>query len=273
MLSTALQLYSVRDDLAVDFEGTLKKVKAMGYQGVEFAGLYDHSVDEIKALMKKYDLIPMSAHVAYAEMMKNPEQVMNDYAAIGCKYIAIPYLEESCRCGTNEFPKVLEDIKMLGRAAKEKHMQLLYHNHDFEFAKFDGKYALDILYDTIPSDLLQTEIDTCWVHVAGENPAKYVLNYSGRSPVVHLKDFMMPGKKPTRMYKLIGLDEEDKQDEGGAFEFRPVGYGAQDIPSIIEAAKKAGSAWLVVEQDNPSMGKPPMECAQMSMEYLKTLNY
>ena len=64
------------------------------------------------------------------------------------------------------------------------------------------------------------------------------------------------------------MDEGEKK-ENTAFEFRPLGYGVQDIPAIIEASKKAGSKWLIVEQDQPSMGKTPMECAAMSMEYLK----
>ena len=55
--------------------------------------------------------------------------------------------------------------------------------------KIDGKYALDILYDTVPADYLATEIDTCWVNVGGENPSEYIKKYAGRCPVVHLKDF------------------------------------------------------------------------------------
>ena len=126
------------------------------------------------------------------------------------------------------------------------------------------------MYERVPADLLKTELDTCWVNVAGENPAAFVLKYSGRAPVVHLKDFYMPAKKPEKMYALIGIDdsEAEQKDEADSFGFRPVGYGAQDIPAIIAASEKAGAKWLVVEQDDPSMGKTPMECAQMSIEYL-----
>ena len=148
-------------------------------------------------------------------------------------------------------------------------IQLLYHNHDFEFLKIDGKYALDILYDTVPADLLQTEIDTCWVNVGGEEPAAYVEKYTGRAPIVHLKDFSgSKGNGP--LYKLIGIEEE-AQETTSTFEFRPVGSGVQDWKKIIASAEKAGAEWVIVEQDDPSMGKTPMECAEMSINYLKTL--
>ena len=72
------------------------------------------------------------------------------------------------------------------------------------------------------------------------------------------------------MYELIGIEDEQEEEES-TFEFRPVGYGQQDLPSILAAAKDAGAGWVVVEQDMPSMDKTPLECAEMSINYLKTL--
>jgi sugar phosphate isomerase/epimerase len=158
---------------------------------------------------------------------------------------------------------------MLGKVAKELGMTLLYHNHDFEFEKIDGKYALEVLYDTVPADLLQTELDTCWVRVGGEEPAAYVRKFSGRAPVVHLKDYA--GGKSEHMYELIGIESEEKAVEENPFEFRPVGYGVQDMPAIIKAAEDAGAGWLVVEQDQPSMGLDPMQCAEKAIGYLRSL--
>lgn len=267
----ALQLYSVRDDLEKDFEGTLRKVKAMGYEGVEFAGLYGHKPAEVKKLLDEIGLIPVSAHVPFVDLMADPEGMVNDYAEIGCKYIAIPYLTPEYRPNGEKFAEVIEGAKVLGKAAKERGLTLLYHNHDFEFEKINGEYALDILYKSVPSDLLQTQIDTCWVNVAGEDPAAYLEKYAGRSPVVHLKDFVMPGKRPAKMYELIGIQDDQKVEED-AFEFRPLGMGAQNFPRILEACKAVGAEWLVVEQDRPSMGKTALECAEASIKYLATIN-
>ena len=130
---------------------------------------------------------PISAHVPLAELLSDPDRVVSDYAEIGCKYIAVPYLEEDRRPGTDGFMQTIQDIEALGNTAKKHGIQLLYHNHDFEFEKINGEYALDVLYQSVPSELLQTEIDTCWVNVAGVNPADYIRQYSGRAPIVHLR--------------------------------------------------------------------------------------
>lgn len=272
--SVALQIYSVRDFAEKDFKGTLKKVKEMGYEGVEFAGLYGHEPAEVKAMLEEVGLVPASAHVPLEEMLEDPHGVIGAYAEIGCKYIAVPYLTEERRPGTDGFAQTIKDIESVAAAAKKYGIQMLYHNHDFEFVKVNGEYGLDVLYNSISEDLLKTEIDTCWVNVAGEDPADYIRKYTGRAPVVHLKDFVMSGKeKPEQLYELIGIETEEKEEKGEeAFGFRPVGYGVQDFSSILKASEEAGAQWVVVEQDQPSLGKTSLECAAMSREYLVTLN-
>ncbi len=267
----ALQLYSVREDMAEDFEGTLKKVKEMGYDGVEFAGLFGKSASEVKKLVEKFGLNPISAHVPYVDMINDTDKVLSDYAEIGCKFVVIPYMTEEFRPGAEKFPQLIEGIKKIGARAKELGMTLLYHNHDFEFVKIGDSYGLDVLYSSVDEEIFKTELDTCWVNVGGENPAEYILKYSGRSPVVHLKDFVMEGKQAGNLYKLIGIDDdkEAEKDDKKSFEFRPVGYGCQNFKEILEAAEKAGAEWVVVEQDEATMGKTPIESAEMSRNYLK----
>ena len=270
----ALQLYSVRDNMAEDFEGTIKKVKALGYDGVEFAGLFGKTPDEVKAIVDEIGITPISAHVPYYDMLENPEAVLADYKTIGCKYVVVPYLTEECRPGTDGFSATVEGIRKIGEAAKALGLQLLYHNHDFEFVKIGEEYALDVLYSSVPADLLKTEIDTCWVNVAGVVPAEYIEKYSGRSPVVHLKDFKRSGEKLGKLYDLIGIDDEgDQQEEEDSFSFMPVGYGVQDMPAILAACEEAGAEWVVVEQDNPAKNDTPENSVRLSREYLKTLNW
>ncbi len=269
-LPVAIQVFSVRDDAAKDLRATLVKLKEMGYDGVEFAGLYGNAPEDIAKMCKEIGLVPISAHVPYKDMVADPEGVLAQYKTIGCKYVAIPYLTPEDRPGTENFGKVIENAKMLGKVAKDMGMQLLYHNHEFEFLKINGKYALEILYDSVDEDLLKTELDTCWVNVGGEEPAAYVRKFTGRAPVVHLKDFK--GEKSENMYELIGI--ENKAPERPAnFEFRPVGSGAQCFPEILKASEDAGAEWVVVEQDRPSMGLTPLECAKKSREYLKSIGY
>lgn len=267
-LPVAIQVYSVRKEAEADLRGTLTALRDMGYDGVEFAGLYGHTAAEVRELCRELGLVPISAHVPYVDMLKDPAGVLSQYAEIGGKYVAVPYLSPEHRPGTPNFEYVVEFIGIIAKAAKKLGIQLLYHNHDFEFIKLNGKYALDILYDTVPAELLATELDTCWVNVGGEDPAAYIEKYSGRAPVVHLKDFF--GEKSDDMYELIGIDNKAPKRPSG-FEFRPVGAGLQNFPEIIAASEKAGSEWLIVEQDQPSMGLSPLECAAKSREYLRSI--
>ncbi len=273
-LPVAVQLYSVRDEMEKDFYGTIQQMKDLGYDGVEFAGLFGEDPEKIKAFCEEIGIIPISAHVPYYDMLENPEAVLSDYAKIGCKYVVVPYLTEECRPGTDGFAATVEGIRKIGEAAKALGLQLLYHNHDFEFVTIDGEYALDVLYSSISEDILKTEIDCCWVNVAGVNPAEYVEKYSGRSPIVHLKDFKKSGDKLGKLYDLIGIDDEaEQEEEEDSFSFMPVGYGVQDIPAILAACENAGAHWVVVEQDSPAKGDTPLNSVKLSREYLKTLNW
>ena len=166
-MKLALQLYSVRENLEKDFFGTLRQVKEMGYEGCELAGLYGNEPEAIKSFCDEIGLTPISAHVTYGELISDIEKTVKMYKAVGCKYIAIPYLAEDLRYGTDKYEQVVADIVEIGKVCNEYGITLLYHNHDFEFAKTpSGAYALDELYSTVSADLLQTEIDTCWVKVA-----------------------------------------------------------------------------------------------------------
>ena len=264
----ALQLYSVRDTMETDFEGTLKKVKELGYDGVEFAGLYGKTAAEVKKMCDEIGLIPISAHVPYSELL-NGEETFKAYAEIGCKYIVIPWINEDYLAGGEKNAEFIENVKKFGELANANGMKLCYHNHDFEFKKVDGEYKLDRLYSDVSKDLLLTQLDTCWVNVGGENPSDYIRKYSGRIEIIHLKDFV--GSKSENVYGLIGTDSKEAPTETTKFELRPVGCGVQDFPAILEACKEVGAKWVVIEQDSPSMGKTPLECAETSINYLKKI--
>ena len=268
-IPVGVQLYSVRDNMSEDFYGTLKAIKEMGYDGVEFAGLYGNSPEQVKAWCDELELVPISAHVPLQDMIENIDGVIAEYKTIGCEYIAVPYLPEELRPGTDKFEPTIASIKEIAQKVKDAGMQLLYHNHDFEFVTLeDGSYALDYLYAQIPADLLQTELDLCWVKYSGVDPAEYLRKYSGRSPVVHFKDYFFEGAKEGDPYALIG-DEGQEAAPQTVFEFRPLGCGLQDLQSLVDAFKDAGSKWIIVEQDNPSMGMCPMGSIKKGLCNLK----
>jgi len=268
-LPIALQIYSVRTDAENDTEGTFRALRSMGYDGAEFAGLYGRTAKEFAGVVARSGLEPVSAHVGIAELRADIHKVINDYREIGCKHIAVPWLAEEDRPGSSGWEKTVADIKRFGEILRDNDITLSYHNHDFEFKTDEnGEYHLDILYKTVPAELLKVELDTCWARVGGADPAEYLLKYSGRCPLVHLKDYV--GEKSDDMYALIGADENEKK-EHKAFEYRSVGDGVQDFKKICAAAEKAGAEWFIVEQDEPTPGKTRLECAKMSVDQLRAI--
>jgi len=275
-LPVGIQVYGLRDLLEntpEDFEKVMTEIKAMGYDGVELAGLYGIEPAKVKEILDRVGLVPMSAHVAFAEMVENLEQVIADYKVIGVKYLVMPYLPEEYRPANPEgFLNYLKELGKVGARIHEAGFTLLYHNHDFEFVKMpEGDYGYDRMFEMIPADDLQSELDTCWCDVAIQKPAEYVKKYAGRLPVLHLKDYIKKGEVKS-MYKLIGVEDEEAGEETGFFEFRPIGFGQMIWEPILKEAEEGGTKWVVVEQDE-HYDLSPLECARRSREYLKILGW
>ena len=264
----AYQIYSAREEAAQDLDGLLAQLAALGYDGVEFAGFYGHSAEDVSALLAKHGLIALSSHVPYAAMQADPFGVIAYHQQIGCSYIAVPYLDTDTRPGMPGFAAVLAFLHRFAALCCQAGIQLLYHNHDFEFVTISGQYGLDFLYDAVPAPLLATEIDVCWVKYAGLDPVDYLHQYAGRCPVVHLKDYVgqKDGHPP---YALIGLPQSEPDPSAKqSFEFRPFGHGCQDVPAVLTAAIESGAQWFVVEQDL-AVGMTPLEAARRSLETLR----
>ena len=266
----AYQLYSARDDAQKDMDSTLARLAALGYDGIEFAGFYQHSAEEIKKLLSKHGLTAISSHVPLAQIEADMEGVISYHRKIGCQYIAIPYSDDTHRPGGVLFASLIATIYKFASLCKQSDIQLLYHNHDFEFTRISGQYGLDFIYQAVPADLLQTEIDTCWVKYAGIDPVVYLNQYSGRTPVVHLKDYVGRKRDGSTPYALIGLNDDQADKNVEDFEFTPFGHGIQDTQAIIQAAINGGVRWFVIEQDQ-STRRTPLEDAALSIETLNRI--
>ena len=274
-MKVGLQLFSVREDLKKDMEATLAKVKEIGYDYVEAAGFLGDGPKEFRAMLDQYDLKAISIHRGPEPFLKDGQASIEELKEIGVECCAIPWYPVEKLKGTDAWEETVKTFIAYGEALKENGIQLMYHNHDFEFHKFEGKFLLDWLYETISTDLLMPQIDTCWVRYAGYDPCGYIEKYNGKMKTLHLKDFVCKNLSGGPVYDLIG----DKGDaartasrEDNGFEFMPVGYGIQDFPAILETAGKAGIEYLIVEQDE-SKGRPALEAAKMSRDYLKSLGY
>lgn len=246
----AAQVYSVREAAEKDFAGTMAALKECGYEGVELAGLYGLKPEEVRDCLKEQGLTPVSAHVGLDLFLEDMEGTVSAYHTIGCSYIGIPYLPKERHYGGEKFEETCSFLKKLSAACAERGMTLLYHNHNFEFEKTEkGTYLLDEFFAVFDESIMQTEQDTCWVNVGGEDPVAYLKQYAGRCPVVHVKDF----RRTDGQVELVAL-----------------GQGEQDVPAIARTAAECGAGWLVVEQDDHPYGEP-MENMRISCQCLKEI--
>jgi sugar phosphate isomerase/epimerase len=248
MQSNALQLYSVRDMTARDFGGTMKKVADIGYKLVETAGYGNlKTAKEAKKALDDAGLKAVSGHFAIDMLEGKIEQVVEDAQTLALDMVVCPYLPDDRRnaAGYTATAKALEKA---GLALHQYGPVLAYHNHDFEFQKFDGKYGMDILLENTQPHLVAAEIDIYWVKKAGLDPVEYLNKLGDRVRALHLKDMHAGDEK----------------------RFAPVGAGTIDFKAVLAAAEKNGVRYGIVEQDR-TYDQATLDAIKMSLENLKKL--
>lgn len=248
-LPIAAQVYSVREQAEADFDRTMEALARMGYDGVELAGLYGKSPEEVRAVLDRWGLQAVSAHVPYEAFAQDLEGTVETYRKIGCRYAAIPYLGGDRWYGGSRYQETLAFLARIAEKCREAGVQLLYHNHTHELARAeDGGRQLDAFYGAEETAALSTELDLCWLKAGGADPVEYLRKYRGRCPLVHMKDFV-------------------REDE---VVLVAVGDGELGAGRAAAQAVESGAEWLVVEQDDHRRGSP-MENMKKSLEYLKRL--
>lgn len=270
-LKIGLTLYSIQDDVEKDMDASLKAVKEMGYDYIELGGFYGRSPEEIAELLKKHDLQIVTIHMQYDEVLENTEETLKTLKTLGVKNFVIPWMGIENHKGHEGFEQAMKDIRKAAAILKENGIQMMYHNHEFEFEKYEDKYVLDWLYETLTTDVIKPQVDVCWAKYGGADPCEYLRKYAGQMKVVHFKDFVCEEMNNGPVYDLLGVEKDEGEDDGRkGFHFRPLGQGVQDFPSIIKAAEDAGIEYAIVEQDKAETATP-MESVKMSLEYLRTL--
>ncbi len=250
--SIAYQLFSARDTFDADMIGHLESLKRSGYDGVELAGYYGVSPHYLRGICDVIGLKIVSAHLSYWTLTENIDVTISNLKALGCEYVAIPGAF-GIFIGSDYYPKFLEGFEKLGFALADAGITLLYHNHAFEFEKFNGDTGLDVLYSSLDPGAVSAELDAGFANFSGYDPVKIIRQYKGRIPVIHIKDY-----------------ESGDKDIGEMT--CPAGEGVLDLPGILDAANYAGTKWLVVEQDRQNRnGKGALECAAISASNLLKL--
>lgn len=234
-----LALYTLRDTLAGDPKGVLKKVAKTGYKYIEAAGykdgkFYGMAPTEFKDYLAEVGLTPISSHHSDATI-ENVDQIVADLKEAGFQYLVIPippmgaftYDAATQTLGMNQSAEmVMANVNAIAAKCVAGGIKCLYHNHDFEFkAGEDGIVPIDYFLENSDPAVLNFQMDLYWVTKAGADPVAYFDRYPGRFKAWHVKD----------------MDDQGR--------FAPVGEGNIDFKRILAAREKSGMEFYLVEQD------------------------
>ncbi|HEY1683727.1 MAG TPA: sugar phosphate isomerase/epimerase [Tepidisphaeraceae bacterium] len=243
------QLYTLREFMKTpaDIAKSLKKVRQMGYQTVQVSGIGPIDPKELKKILDGEGLKCVVTHVALDRMKNETQKVIDDHQLWGCKYTAVGGFFPT-QAGKQDWINWATDYNDVGKKLAAGGLQLGYHNHSHELTHYDGKPALQIMLDHF-SPQIWMEIDTYWIQHGGGDPVAWINKVAGRLPCVHLKDM------------AITLQREQQMAE--------VGEGNMNWPAILDACKKAGVEWYLVEQD--ICQRDPFESLAMSYRNLHAM--
>ncbi len=251
-----LQIYSVRQAINKDLEGTLTRLAQMGYNSIEHAGysnglIYNLSPGKFKALVESLGMKLLSGHVGINPGAKKEdwEKIISDNAEAGLKYMVAPSVGRSHRDSQKSINSTIEAFNQIGELCKKHGMKFAYHNHAFEFQEVEGEVLYDSLLKGTDPDLVAMEMDLYWVYRGNRNPLDYFEKYPGRFELWHVKDM----------------------EAGEEQFFAEVGHGTIDFDKIFAASRRAGLKYYFVEQD--ASRRDLMESVRMSVDYLKKANF
>ena len=224
-----LQLYTLRTEMARDFEGTLARVAELGFKEVEFAGYFGRSARDVKRVLDRNGLTSPAAHIQLAAVRANLEREIEYAAELGQSYIVVPSLPGDER-SLDDYQRHAETLNSAGEACRRAGLKMGYHNHNYEFEQTGGQVHFDVMLNETQTDLVDFELDLFWIAVAGFDPRSYFANHPGRFTMLHVKDRDTHGR------------------------MADVGRGTLDFAGIFSHVETAGFKHYFVEHDNPGNG-------------------
>ena len=247
----AAQMYTVASFLQTpeDIRQSLKKVSQIGYTAVQLSGLGPINAAELKDALDACNLKVCATHTPVNRIKDDSDKVISDHLLWGCSTVGVSMMpEEYLAKGREGYSAFAKEFSKIGQRYKEAGIHLVYHNHNFEFEKFNGKTGMDILLQESNPQTFGFLIDTYWVQAGGCNPVDWIRKVAGRMNVVHLKDMTVDGFSPI---------------------FAELGEGNLDWPAIVKTCQETGVKWYAVEQD--ICRRDPFESLAISLKYLLNL--
>jgi sugar phosphate isomerase/epimerase len=259
----SIQLYTLRDQLAIDLEGTIAALGAIGYTKVEHAGFVGRTVQQCKAVLDANGIVSTSGHVLIPQPFDPAawSASLADAATLGSRYIVHPFFGIDFATGavtrtTAPWRAFARDLNRAGRMARDAGLKLGYHNHNWEFFRLTdnpSRTAYDVLTEVTDPDLVHLEMDLFWVTRGARDPVDLIRQNRGRVLQYHVKDMNQAGS------------------------FADPGQGLLDFPRIFRHSDEAGVKEYIVERDDA--GSPPrqpadaLDTARVGYQFLHTVRF
>jgi sugar phosphate isomerase/epimerase len=279
-----LELYTVGKEMEEDPRGTLKQVASVGYKEVELSPMSKIGAKELRQMLDEVGLKNPAGHYMLPDLLKDLDGKMAFAKEMGQHYmvVTVPWIADVSRVKADpkagqmgffmallsaftldDYKWSAEQFNKVGEQVKKAGLQLGYHNHNFEFKKFEGGVTgYDEFLRLTDADLVKLEMDCGWVTVAGHDPVEYLKKFPERYKLLHIKDFKK-GFTPT--HKL------GEQGEGAPVPTE-LGRGGIDYSKIFAVLKKGQIDSIFVEQEPPFKEMPALEAMKVDYEYLHKLH-
>ena len=249
----AVQLYSVRELLSTDLEGTIKKLSEIGYVNVQVDGLRGVDIHEFKRVLDKYGMNVVGLHIKHERFFNDIDGIIKESKIFDCKMIFDKYIEEEDQ-NTNGYRKTKFELLKVASMLYESGFRVGLHNPEYDLKNhIDEMNVMDFICKPVNGLSIFPEIDTYWITVNGYDPVKYINNYHDRLPIIHMKDI------------LPDIDIMDYKKNICA-----CGQGYIDFKSIVIEAEKGHVEYYVVEQDCDARGDI-IDALEFSYKYLENI--
>ena len=261
MKNIGLQLYSVRDHFQAEesIYEVLPKIKAMGYDYVQYSGAYDCiSAENLAKASKEAGLPVCGTHYPWDRIQNDVEGTIKRHELLGTNQIGIGSMPNEARGSLSELDAFINKFNEMAEIYYARGYRLLYHHHSFEFKKLDdGKTIFDHLCERLDPVKTGFVFDTYWAQHGGQNVVKLIKKLEGRIGIMHIKDF-----EAAHSFKL----------ENGTALLAPhitrVGDGVLDFEDIIKVSEETGIKYFVVEDDRAPDTGDSLAAAKKSCDYI-----
>ena len=224
MRQIALQLFSINNISKENgLRETLRVTAELGYNSVEFAGYFGLTIDEIKEELKKYNLSVAGAHIGISEFENNYEDTVKGLKELGAYSACVPHAKFDT---AEEWANFGKRLNVIGEKLRKDGILFGFHNHVIEFEELNGKKVIDIIFENCDPENVFFEFDTRHCAIAGVNPVSYAMKYSGRIPVLHVRDTDM---------------KKDTAAGSGVVDFKSVDREANGIQAFVVENGNIGS--------------------------------